>query len=562
MLLITAALAIRLLNLMEISDSPHFAHHQLDSQVYHQLALTIAEKGLPDTHFTMSPLFSMILGGNYALWGVNPYSIRILYIFLGVLTVILTLFSGFHLGGKATGWLAGGISCFYEPYVFYEGILMPATILVLLTALSLYTMLRLLEALNPWRAILPGLILGLAALGRGNYLILAVGSMVMIFLMRQHSLKRRAASAGLLALTAFLVILPVTLFNYHKRGDFILINTTGGMNFYLGNNNKAIGTFQIPKYLPRAGSPLSQVRLFHHHAEKALGKKLSPSQADKYWYGKTFSEIGERPFRWLGLLARKTALYWNSFEVPSVRNYYYGRIFSKVRRLPLFEFWFIGPLALLGLVLALGSKRARRRFIPAFWFLGLMMAATVGFFILARYRLLAVPLIIIFAAYALSRLGHMGLNRKWRALTFSFLGLIAAALLTNIRIIEKDFEQARWRHALALHKLGKEKLAAKLYLEQLRAHPNHLGAHQNLAVICDNNGLPRRALMYWRKVLRLAKQTGHRKALGIARKRISHLTGSRPGPRKPGQHGPRKPGQMQPGPRKPGQHGSTNQPHQ
>ncbi len=80
-----------------------------------------------------------------------------------------------------------------------------------------------------------------------------------------------------------LPILPVTLANT-LSGDFVLIASQGGVNFYIGNNPESDAL--------RAVVPGTRTDWWGGYndaifmAEEALGRKLKPSEVSRYWYGR------------------------------------------------------------------------------------------------------------------------------------------------------------------------------------------------------------------------------------------------------------------------------------
>ena len=58
----------------------------------------------------------------------------------------------------------------------------------------------------------------------------------------------------LLILSAAAVISPWTLRNYRVHGEWILISSNGGINFWIGNNEQATGEFIEPPYFAQTCS--------------------------------------------------------------------------------------------------------------------------------------------------------------------------------------------------------------------------------------------------------------------------------------------------------------------
>ena len=104
--------------------------------------------------------------------------------------------------------------------------------------------------------------MGLAALARPNALLLAPMLLVWLLwsLRERLSFARRLALAAALSAGVALLVLPATARNYAVGGDLTLITSSGGSNFFVGNNPEANGSYRIPRRFPRA---LADDQQFH-----------------------------------------------------------------------------------------------------------------------------------------------------------------------------------------------------------------------------------------------------------------------------------------------------------
>jgi tetratricopeptide (TPR) repeat protein len=218
-----------------------------------------------------------------------------------------------------------------------------------------------------------------------------------------------ARSAALLAGTA-LVLLPVALRNGLVGGAYLPTTFQGGVNFYIGNNAAADGTYR--PIVPGKQIPELERREPVRVAEQRLGRRLTPDEVSRYWLGQGVAWAAAHPGDFLRLLWRKIGLFWSWYEWPDAVDYYYLRALSPVFRLPLLEFGGLTLLAALGLGFLPRRGRARR-FAPVLAFAAAWMASTVVFFLFARYRLPAVPALMLLAALPVGALAE-GLAAGWR----------------------------------------------------------------------------------------------------------------------------------------------------
>jgi tetratricopeptide (TPR) repeat protein len=131
------------------------------------------------------------------------------------------------------------------------------------------------------------------------------------------------------------------------------------------------------------------------------------------------------PLGYVSLLWNKTAAFFNGYEVPNNVNFYLNRSHLTTLRVGIVSMTFLGPAALLGLLLAL--PRRRRLAVP-YLLLGALVGSVVALYILARFRLQALPLLAFFAGYAVDWSAEACARRRWAPLA---LAAMAFALLVT-----------------------------------------------------------------------------------------------------------------------------------
>jgi hypothetical protein len=141
-----------------------------------------------------------------------------------------------------------------------------------------------------------------------------------------------------------------------------------------------------------------------------------------YWLGQSLEFIRANPMDWLGLMARKLALTLNAREVVDTESIeVYAEASTVLRWLSWFNFGILLPLALLGAWLT--RKDARRLAILYVVFAGLV-ASAVLFYVMSRYRYPIVPVLMLFAAAALTAM----LDLRRQSVRSWILGLAILAL--------------------------------------------------------------------------------------------------------------------------------------
>jgi tetratricopeptide (TPR) repeat protein len=204
---------------------------------------------------------------------------------------------------------------------------------------------------------------------------------------------------------AALVILPVTVRNYVVSGQFVPIAWQAGTNFYIGNSPESDGvTAVVPGTRPDWWGGFDDVKRL---AEKAAGRPLKGAEIDRYWLAKGIEFWRRQPGKALGLLARKSFLWFAGFEVSNEQDLYSVKRYSFINylffstRFLKFPFGILLPLALAGVWL---WRRQWLALLPLYLFGAAWSLSFIVFFVCSRYRLPTIPFAAVFGA-----MGLMGL---------------------------------------------------------------------------------------------------------------------------------------------------------
>jgi tetratricopeptide (TPR) repeat protein len=274
-------------------------------------------------------------------------------------------------------------------------------------------------------------------------------------------------------------------------------------------------------------------------AEEEVGRSLKPSQVSNFYYRKGLDFFVSRPGQAFKLLTKKLYLFWSRLEISNNQDiYFYRRYSSLIRILPL-GFWFIGPLGLIGMVLSLlfrsGGKKTRSRnmlekrkeaWLPVLFVFSYMITV-VMFFVPARFRLPAVPFLIIFSSFALVWISRRVLKKDFHSAMVFLALLIPCLLLTDtnayhlgasgvttaqahfalgnvylkdgqldaalaqfdtVLALDPAAAQAHLNRGLVLFRKGDYQQAEQEYLTELRLYPDEDKAYNNLAALYIEQG--------------------------------------------------------------------------
>ena len=297
----------------------------------------------------------------YRLFGAGDLAPRLAQAVLGVLTIALVYLGALRLvegprsgrlPASATAAAAAAMALCYAPFVLYEGMLLGTAVEVFLFAAALLLSLALDQTMRggsrvslgrrsvpaPLLALLLGACCGAGALGRPNLFLLLSAALPLWFLAGARFRRRGIEAAVLFAAGVALFLLPVVIRNAAATGRFVPVTTHGGLNFYIGNRAGATGVFGLPDGM--RGDMMGLIEDGRLRAEAETGRGLSETEVSDFYVRRTLAEIGRDPGRWLRLLARKLALFWNETEVPDIPSVIWssgrpassGSSFSRSRR--------------------------------------------------------------------------------------------------------------------------------------------------------------------------------------------------------------------------------------
>jgi 4-amino-4-deoxy-L-arabinose transferase-like glycosyltransferase len=262
----------------------------------------------------------------YATGGAREGVGRIVEALLGVAAIVVVFLLGSRIASRPAGLTAAFGVAIYPPFIHSTGALMsePAAIFTLPAAVLAFLWAGDQERLRAW--LLPGLLFGLTALIRPEYLVAAAAFALLAFVKvgRQRGWRPGLAGAALLVAAFLLPIVPWTIHNAVVLDRFVPISTGGGKALYVGTFLPADGEYQrvkallVERYLHRNLEPNSAALdrvdptpLFDRVASRypdlprdsALGK-IGKQNFSHYF--------GEDPLGYLGMTARKVGRMWSS----------------------------------------------------------------------------------------------------------------------------------------------------------------------------------------------------------------------------------------------------------
>ena len=556
-----AVLAVRLLVLARLAESPFFLPSQGDMHFYNEWAQRIVRGEWTDYRaFYGLPLYAYLVAALYKLFGFSPFIPGFTQACLDAGTAAILFALARTAFGRqqspetpgtqrssrwavtAIGLLAAGGWAFFLPAQSYSVILMPTAWLVFIFWAIVWNVLRRNSAAGATWFFLHGLLIGFAAMGIATILFLI--PFVLVVGLANSAFRRSAKSKWLraAAATAMLTVgvgvgtSPAWIHNCFIARDPVFLSAHSGVNLWIGNNPEASGYPRFPLGLRAGQQAMLQDSITG--AEAAVGRPLKRSEVSRYWSEKAKAYISANPAEGAALLGRKIANFWNAFQYDDLS------IITSLREqgitLPGLRFGIIAALGLAGAILAWRDFPASRWILAAVL---LHMAALLSVFVTERYRLAAVPGLLLFAGFALWRLWEtIAVAEYRRAAICVVLVLVSATVVSarrgdaelwavepynsGLQALEAgrlDSAERKLRVAsayvpdnaelnFALGNLylarGNRREAISQYERTLALDARHKGSFNNLGVLALEGGHPNAAMRFLEKASELAPGDG------------------------------------------------------
>jgi tetratricopeptide (TPR) repeat protein len=537
------AIAARGLHFWAMRNSVFFEVLVCDGLTYDAWGRRLADGDwIGNEVFYQTPLYPYFLGLTYALVGHSLWAVRLIQALLGAIACMFAARAGSAWFSHRVGWVSGLLLAVYPPAIFFDGIFQKASLdLFFMTGILWATGAAQLRPRLGTFAV-AGLLLGGMTLNRENAVLLVPLLLVWALWLswtERPVLRVKRCAALLLGLAA--VLLPVGWRNYYVGGQFLLTTSQMGPNFYIGNHVGASGLYEPLR--PGRGDPMFESLDARLLAEQAEGRKLSASEVSNYWMRRSWQDISTDPAGWLGLLARKWFLTWNTLEIidaESIRTHQNES--PPLRALGwLWHFGVLVPLAVAGVWLT----RKRWRELWLLYAILLTFAFAVAlFFVFGRYRYPLVPLAMLLAAGGIVEAASLWARRateKSRELAIAAGAALIAAVFCNwplpglyndevsyittattlmdnqradnaLALLEKALQynpesvDALCNSGVAAVSLRRFEDAERFYARALRINPKFALAHHGLAEVYRQQGKLDDARREWQQALELDPQ--------------------------------------------------------
>jgi tetratricopeptide (TPR) repeat protein len=472
-----AGLLVRCIILAGYCGTPLAQHPINDARVYWEWAGDIAAGKLVLGHpFFSAPLYPYLLGGLRWL-GAQPNLVYVLQMLGDLAAVVLLAWICRQRFGAKVALLAAAL---------YLLLLEPASAMLRVLASSLHLVLVIVawaalvrvQQRQSWQRLLAaGAALGLLSVAYAPAIVLLPLVAVWLFVLggrRAADARRvlqeargrlattdsplapsyvghggptlRVAKALLAPAVAAVIIAPATIHNWYVGAGFFPVQAGSGITLLQGNYASSTGLYTM---IPGVSAARE---LMHEDTKKvyseATGREPAWPDVDRYFRNQALELWWSHPTKLLELLARKFYLFTSSRHYADIYQptaEMAEGINQRLRLAPLPLPWLLCP-ALVGLVLMLRKPAYHA---PEWMLFAVPFFIVLTFFYSPRYRVPAIPIIVILAAWTFAQAWH------WRS-HWPLAAVVVPALAVGILLepVNAHFNTDRPSRTTTLYNLA------------------------------------------------------------------------------------------------------------
>ena len=215
----------------------------IDVKTYDEFGMNILKYGVMYNSTYLPPGYTYFLAFVYWLFGHVSLYVYIIQSLLGAGSTLLIYLTANNIFGRKVGIISAVLSLFYWPLTLYSGILLSETLFIFCFLFGVYLFLKGIDLEKSAYIASCGFMLALSALTRSITLLFIFLIPLVACILKRENI-RWVLKNSIIYMGMFLITLtPWIIRNYMLYKTIIPVDSLGGINLYIGNNEKSNGTF-------------------------------------------------------------------------------------------------------------------------------------------------------------------------------------------------------------------------------------------------------------------------------------------------------------------------------
>ncbi len=350
--------------------------------------------------FQQAPLYAYVVALLLWLSSRSLECVLLIQLVLGALHPLVMYGLAKQLFDARVGLVAAVLTAFYGPFIFHQGTLLRDWIPPILEPFSVLLILRAQATGRAATWLSAGMVFGLALLTKEAVLLYFPMVLLWIVFVNRRSLRAAGRAGGFLLLGFMLVLSPLVWRNAVVGTSLFSISNRAPEGFIEGN---APDTYPISLHHPTSMAGI---------LERSNGRVWPVIQETlALYHGDWRLLINQMILKARGIV--------DPIEVPNNLDFGYALDLSPPLRLTL-RYGLIFPIGLAGMIVSL---RLWRSHLPFLLYGLAAVAGLMSTIVIARYRLVLAPVLLVYGAATLVWLWDVTQQRRWGRV-FGGLGLI------------------------------------------------------------------------------------------------------------------------------------------